>query len=221
MKLFDLFAGSRSVAKVAESLGWETWSTDIEPFEGIDTVKNIYDITAEDFPYTPDVVWASPPCEGFSVGSIGKHWNKDHTPKTQKGADSILIVHATLFIIGFLLNCNPKLLWYIENPRGKLRKLEVVKGLPRRVEVCYCQYGDTRMKPTDIWTNDMNWQPKPMCFNGNTDCHHEPAPRGSKTGTQGLKNYFEKSKIPENLIKEILNGNHQWEDQADGFSSLA
>ena len=44
----------------------------------------------------------------------------------------------------------------------------------------------------------------PMCFNGNINCHHEPAPRGSRTGTQGRKNNYERSKIPKELIYEIL-----------------
>ena len=42
-----------------------------------------------------------------------------------------------------------------------------------------------------------------MCKNG-MPCH-ESAPRGSQTGTQGLKNDFERSKVPEQLCKEILN----------------
>ena len=68
------------------------------------------------------------------------------------------------------------------------------------------------MKPTDIFTNHLaglfnvsGWKPKPMCWNGNKKCHHEAAPRGSKTGTQGLKNDYERSKIPVELCKEILN----------------
>ena len=43
-----------------------------------------------------------------------------------------------------------------------------------------------------------------MCFNGNKDCHHQPAPRGSQTGTQGMKTAYEKSKVPYELCKEIL-----------------
>ena len=43
-----------------------------------------------------------------------------------------------------------------------------------------------------------------MCYNGNTKCHHEEAPRGSQTGTQGLKNNYERSKIPEQLCYDIL-----------------
>jgi hypothetical protein len=52
--------------------------------------------------------------------------------------------------------------------------------------------------------NPKGWQPKSLCFNGNKKCHHEPAPRGSKTGTQGLKNNYERSKVPYNLCYEIL-----------------
>ena len=74
----------------------------------------------------------------------------------------------------------------------------------KRNTVWYCKYGDTRAKPTDIWTNDLNWIPRNQCHNGNKECHHQPAPRGSQTGTQGLKNAYEKSKIPPELFYEIL-----------------
>ena len=100
--------------------------------------------------------------------------------------------------------------WYIENPRGKLRKLQVVKGLPKTT-VWYCTYGDNRAKPTDIWSNNIRsllningWQPRPECFNGNKNCHHESAPRGSRTGTQGVKGNYNRSKIPNQLCLEIL-----------------
>ena len=77
--------------------------------------------------------------------------------------------------------------------------------------VWYCQYGDTRAKPTHIFTNNLRtlfnpngWQPRKECFNGNTKCHHESAPRGSKTGTQGKKGSYERSKIPEQLCEEVI-----------------
>lgn len=41
-----------------------------------------------------------------------------------------------------------------------------------------------------------------MCKNGDT-CH-EPAPRGSSTGTQGLENAEERGRIPEMLCNEIV-----------------
>lgn len=112
------------------------------------------------------------------------------------------LVKKTISIIKFYQKKNPNLIWYIENPRGVLRKLDIVKNLPIRNSVTYCQYGDERMKPTDIWTNNINWKPKPMCKNG-MSCHVS-APRGSKTGTQGIKGAYNRSKIPARLCKEIL-----------------
>jgi len=58
------------------------------------------------------------------------------------------------------------------------------------------------MKPTDIWTNHQNSCFKPMCKNG--DPCHESAPRGSRTGTQGLKGAVERSVIPELLCEHIV-----------------
>lgn len=59
-----------------------------------------------------------------------------------------------------------------------------------------------RMKPTDIWTNHPNPEFIPPCKNG--DKCHAPAPRGSKTGTQGMKNAKERSVIPPLLCKHIV-----------------
>jgi hypothetical protein len=89
----------------------------------------------------------------------------------------------------------------MENPRGMLRKLPVVEGLPRTT-VSYCTYGDTRMKPTDLWGVVPNWIPREMCKNG-MPCH-EAAPRGAKTGTQGLKGARERSRVPYALGEELL-----------------
>jgi len=207
MKVLELFAGSRSFSKVAEEMGMETFTTDIKDFDKIDYVCDIMDFDVSKVPFKPDIIWASPPCTYFSVASIGRHWHKDHTPKTEQAKLGVQIVQKTLDIINFL---KPDF-YFIENPRGKLRKLEVVKGTPRTT-VCYCQYGENRMKPTDIWTNHLadwfnekGWKPRKMCFNGNKNCHHQPAPRGSQTGTQGLKGNYLRSIVPEQLCKEILN----------------
>jgi hypothetical protein len=43
-----------------------------------------------------------------------------------------------------------------------------------------------------------------MCKNGNPNCNHERAPRGSKTGTQGKKGSFDRSKIPNELCLEVM-----------------
>lgn len=79
--------------------------------------------------------------------------------------------------------------------------MEWMRSLPKYT-VTYCQYGDNRMKPTDIWTNHPAPDFLPMCHNG--DSCHVAAPRGSKTGTQGLKGSRERSVIPQKLCEHIV-----------------
>ena len=57
-------------------------------------------------------------------------------------------------VLKLIRELNPQY-WFIENPRGGLRKMRFMKDLPRYT-LTYCQYGDTRMKPTDIFTNHPN-----------------------------------------------------------------
>jgi hypothetical protein len=200
MKVLELFAGSRSVGKIAEQLGMEVFSSDLIEFEGIHYPISILDFDVTKVPFQPDIIWASPPCTGFSVAAIGHHWSGGkgaYIPKTETAKLGIELVRKTLEII----NPFQPTYWFMENPRGVLRKLDVVKGLKKN-SVTYCQYGDERMKPTDIWTNSDVWIPKPMCKNG--DPCHVAAPRGSRTGTQGRANAYERSKIPEQLCEEIL-----------------
>ena len=206
MKVLELFAGSRSIGKAAESLGFEVFSSDVNDFEDINYAVDILDFDINKIPFVPDIIWASPPCTYFSVASIGKHWNKDHTPKSENALKGVAFVQKTLDIIAEI---KPKF-WFIENPRGKLRKLQVVRGLPRAT-VWYCTYGDYRAKPTDIWSNNImsllnpdGWRPRSECHNGNKNCHHQPAPRCSQTVTQGVKGNYNRSKIPEQLCIEIL-----------------
>ena len=135
MKVLELFAGSRSIGKACEELGYEVYSSDINPFPGIDYVTDIRDFDVDKVPFVPDIIWASPPCTYFSVASIGKHWNKDNTPKSDNAIN-------------------------------------------------------------------LNWKPKTMCKNG-MPCHVS-APRGSQTGTQGMKGNYERSKIPHELCIEVL-----------------
>ena len=199
MKVLELFAGTASFSNVAKSRGgYEVFTSDYDPRFEIDYIVDIMDFDISKVPFKPDIIWASPPCEGFSVASIGHHWNVDNTPKTDKAWDSMAYVNEARRIIN---DMKPKY-WVIENPRGKLRKLPMMADLEKyRHTVTYCRYGDTRMKPTDIWTN-IPWTPKEMCKNG-MPCH-ESAPRGSRTGTQGIKTYKDRSRVPQDLCNELL-----------------
>lgn len=201
MKILELFAGSRSIGKEAEKLNFNVFSSDINNFDKIDYVVNILNFDYSKVPFNPDIIWASPPCTGFSVAALGHHWTggkNAYIPKTETAKLGIELAKKTIEIINHF---QPKYL-FIENPRGLLRKMDFMDNFIRHT-VTYCQYGDNRMKPTDIWTNSTIWTPKKPCKNG--DNCHIAAPRGSRTGTQGLKGAYERSKIPELLCKEILN----------------
>ena len=144
-----------------------------------------------------DIIWMSPPCTTLSMASGNTHWNKDRTPKTEQGKKGKEFLEVCWNVAKFCIKNNK--IFFIENPRARARWFLPVEY---RKTVWYCQYGDKRAKPTDIWTN-LEWTPK-TCHNGNKECHHEPAPRGSKTGTQGLKGNKERSVIPPALFKEIF-----------------
>lgn len=140
-----------------------------------------------------DVILASPPCQTFSVASIGKHWGggKDaFVPITPQAAHGLRVARAPFELIHF---ANPRV-YAIENPRGLLRKL-APDWLGEPVTTTYCRWGERRMKPTDIWTNvEGEW---PLCANGGSD--HDAAPRGAKTGTQGIKGAAARGVIPYRL----------------------
>ena len=203
MKVLELFAGSRSIGKVCDELGHKVWSSDWTEFDGIDYVADIMDFNIDKVPFIPDVIWASPPCTTFSVASIGKHWDVNKNPKTLEAVKGLDILNRTIETIQLYKHYNPKLVWYVENPRGMMRKMDVWNYIKHvRHTVTYCQYGDTRMKPTDIWTNNYDWVSRPACKNG-MNCHAS-APRGSRTGTQGLKGNYQRSIVQNELCKEII-----------------
>lgn len=200
MKIIELFAGTKSFAAIADGMGHNTFTSDFDSQFNTDYCVDIMQFDISKVPFKPDVVWASPPCETFSVASIGRHWNYDNTPKTEAAKLGIDRVLSTIDIIDRL---KPKY-WIIENPRGKLRKMPFMNGVGiYRYTVTYCQYGDTRMKPTDLWSNIPNLVLKPMCKNG-MPCHVS-APRGSSTGTQGIKTYIDRSRVPPELCQSIIN----------------
>lgn len=212
MKVLELFAGTRSVGKAFEERGHEVFSVEWDKkFENISLYADIGRLTTQDILQKfgrPDVIWASPDCATFSIAAISHHRRKN--PKTgnldpmsdyAKFCDDV-----DQNMLRLILALSPKY-WFIENPRGGLRKMTFMKGLPRYT-ITYCQYetekppSERRMKPTDIWTNHPDPQFKPMCKNG--DPCHAAAPRGSSTGTQGLKGSKERSLIPVELCRHIV-----------------
>ena len=213
MNLLELFAGSRSIGNEAEKQGLNVFSVDWTDYDKIDLSLDIGELKISDVPFIPDVIWASPDCKTYSLAACGHHRNIDKSPKTSYGADCDRVNKHWLNLIKEWQNINPKLIFFIENPRAILRKMDFMQGIPKTT-VTYCSYGveEIAMKPTDIFSNHIynplfqpnGWKPRGKCHNGNTNCHHEASPRGSKTGTQGKKGSYNRSKIPSQLCKEII-----------------
>lgn len=211
MKILELFSGTGILSEIARGRGHETFTIDL--IEPADMNADIMMLSADDILDATgwsgiDMLWASPPCTGFSVAAIGKMWAKQgdtYTPKHPTAQLSLGLLEHTIHLIEAL---NP-LIWYVENPRGMARRMECVADL-RRATVTYCQYGEERMKPTDIWYYSPFWTPRPHCKNG--DSCHIAAPRGSLTGTQGIKGAKLRAKLPEELCVEVI-------EAAEGFLS--
>lgn len=205
MKVLELFAGTRSIGKAFEARGHEVFSVEWDKtFDDIELYADIMTVTAEQILAEfgrPDVIWASPDCTTYSVAAISTHRRKEPNgnlaPVTEyaKFCDAV-----NSHVVDLIKELDPKY-WFIENPVGGLRKMNFMQDLPRYT-VTYCQYGERRQKPTDIWTNHPDPKFKAPCKRG-APCH-DAAPRGAKTGTQALKNAKEKARIPVMLCEHIV-----------------
>jgi hypothetical protein len=205
LKVLELFAGTRSIGKAFEARGHEVFSVEWDKkFEDIDLYADIMEVTAEQIINLfgkPDVIWASPDCTTYSVAAISTHRRREDDGNLYPVTDYAMFCDkVNTHLIDLIKELDP-MFWFIENPVGGLRKMSFMQGLPRYT-VTYCQYGERRQKPTDIWTNHPAPRFKPPCKRG-APCH-DAAPRGAKSGTQALKNAMEKAKIPSMLCDHIV-----------------
>ena len=181
MSDLDLFSGLGGWAEPGRDRGHDVRTLDLDPRFGCDYVADILTVTPDTFgSWRPDLVLASPPCERFTVMTMGRNWAGWGTPRTPGAELAVEIVLATIRLIAEL---EPERGWIIENPRAKLRALPIMDGIPRRT-VTYCTFGNPTQKPTDLWGGfPAGLELPPMCEPG--DPCHIAAPRGSSTGTQG------------------------------------
>lgn len=180
---------------------------------------------------THDVVLASPPCQCFSLSSIRHHFIARSTcrdcgkgmvrmtgerwvpsncvsdgtlhlePRSEAAVTSLALLDRTFELLHDL---RPRY-WWMENPRAGMKHFidpQMPIGDFSKTTVTYCQYGDTVMKPTNLWgVWPDTWTPRPHCRNG--DPCHEAAPRGSRTGTQGKADAAERGAIPYQLSLDV------------------
>lgn len=130
MKVLDLFCGTKSIAKAFVQRGHEVytvdWSKDFEP----SLCADIQNLSAEDVIKLcngiPDVIWASPDFTTFSIAAISHHRTRAENgillPKSDYAKKCDLI---DAHVIDLINQLKPKY-WFIENPRGGMRKSSIV-----------------------------------------------------------------------------------------------
>jgi hypothetical protein len=203
--VLDLFSGTGSSTAAFDDRGHTVYRVEWDRQHPADLHADIRGLTPRELrdlvEQEPiDFLWASPPCTAFSVASIGHHWIESRVPRTPEARSSLELVEHVLGLIHALA---PRC-WVMENPRGMLRKLLPRPGQPwiPRATVTYCQYGDDRMKPTDLWGRfPAGWQPRPKCRSRR--CSHQLASRGARTGTQGRSGPVDRSRVPYALSLEL------------------
>lgn len=142
MKVLELFAGTRSIGKAFENRGHQVFSVEWDKnFENIDLYADILTVTTDEILNRfgrPDVIWASPDCSTFSIAAISHHRRKnpvtgnlDPVSDYAKFCDMV-----DQHVLQLIKDLKPRF-WFIENPRGGMRKMSWMQGL-HRYTVTYC-----------------------------------------------------------------------------------
>ena len=193
--MVDLCSGLGGASEWMYRRLWKVYRYDNdEQFKNIPetNIVDIMELERDDFPEHVDFVWSSPPCRAFSIAACSRHWfpyEEGGGPRSDLARESIeLVAHVEKLV----KEINPTF-HLMENPRGMMRKKI------RMPDYSFPQacFGTVGQKYTDFWGN-LPWEfVVPRVFKW------EPAPRGSKTGTQGIPKGPLRSLIPFALSKAL------------------
>lgn len=176
MKVLDLFSGTGSSTQAFSDRGHDVKRLDItDDYGPVDFKVDVLEFAEDPDKYLkgwrPDFVWASPPCQAFSMSGSGqgkKRWETLAVPDVKYGPRRPLTPFAVESCewviaarsIGERYAPNAFLL---ENPNGGLRTMRMVEGL-RVWTITYCKYGETRQKKTDLFGQmPEGFAPRPVC----------------------------------------------------------
>lgn len=194
--LIELFSGSKTVSKVFEKHGWESFSIDNNPKLNPSICCDILDLELNQLPGTAAFIWASPDCRYFSRAGASRHWKKTtlkyriyhYDPITEKAVKSQALLQKTIDIIQFYPECA----FIIENPIGRIQHMQPMKILGHyRYAVNYADFGFPYSKETYLFSN--------LQLPFSTKKVHSSLP-----GLRTINSRYQRSKVPDNLVKEII-----------------
>lgn len=155
MRVLELFAGTQSIGKEFRKAGHTVLSVELNPVfadapfhleQWTLSVDNLKAKAVERFLRGGvDIVWASPMCTTHSIAAISHHRKQGENGLLLPKSENAFIHDKTLLsTLHLIRDLKPKY-FFIENPRGGMRKSPLMQGLFHRHTITYCQYGDTRM----------------------------------------------------------------------------
>lgn len=213
----ELFSGTGSFKKIAggSPFNYRVIGIDIDNKSECDICVDIlkWDYKKDKrLPKRVDFIHASPPCISYTLlNAMFKQphrevKNKTMKPLTKIGRDGDKLLKKTFEIIEYFKKRNPKLKYCIENPRGFMRLMPIIKKRKdlKRTTTSYSKYGFNYSKPTDFFTNfELNLHP--------VDTNKSPSKTrkkgmlvpstGMRVNRQSVKTLH---RIPPKLIKSIL-----------------
>lgn len=197
MRILDLFSGLGGFSQPFRDRGHEVVTLDIEAKFKSDIVADVRSIRYPSLSLQGDfdVVLASPPCEGFSIASVYRHWDNG-TPISKTVYEGIALVTNTLRLVAEIQPA----FWVMENPVAMLRR---VVGTPAEL-VYWCSFQENLprerrwKKPTDLWGR------YPRI--GRPCIPHAKTPRGSHSSgamANQIRNPAIRAKLPYGLGEEL------------------
>ncbi len=207
MALFiELYCGGGNMSSAFKNSGFDILSVDIrkrigtcEPVLQKDILKiKPGELTRLCKKYAAQdiILWASPPCPVFSHAA-GNRYFENGKLRPELAKKSTKHIKKVMRIIDEL----QPLFWFIENPRGHLRYCKffvdwIVKRQAMIKELTYSSYGLEFPKPTNLFTNALNYTPRPLTEWG----------KGAKyPGQMNNLTTCQRQQIPPALCEEICN----------------
>ena len=205
--LLELFAGTKSVSRVARRQGWDCVSLDICGRHAPDLQMSILDFDESAYPRDAfHFIWASPPCEAFSIAKVRGRGGCAQLLEADMVKAEALVAKTTRILAHFSAAH-----YCVENPKGsRLWSREVARELlARSVLVSYCQFGYNYRKTTRLAVSFP--LSLPVCP-GAGRCakmvgtkHLQHAQRGGGGAEGRLSNTLDQlHSIPEGLVEDLL-----------------